>query len=222
VGEMMPDLDFQIEGAEVLKFAAAPSLLFKLRIDSFDDKPVTSITLSTQIRIVPRYRAYSDGEEQQLIEVFGESRRWAQTLNSLLWTHTVLQIPGFTGSTVVDMPVPCTYDFDVVSAKYFHALEGGEVPLEFLFSGTLFYAGDNGLQVGRIPWDKEAAFRLPVHLWHEMMEHYFPNTAWLRLRKDAFNRLYDYKSRHGHSTWEAALETLLDMAGEEVEGQWTR
>jgi len=218
----MPDLDFQIVGAEVLEYAAAPSLLFKLRIDSVGDEPISSIALSTQIRIVPRQRTYSEGEEQRLAELFGTSQRWAQTLNSVLWTHTVLQIPGFSGSAVVDMPVPCTYDFDVVNAKYFHALEGGEVPLEFLFSGTLFYAGENGLQVGRIPWDKEAAFRLPVRLWQEMMEHYFPNSAWLRLRKDAFDRLYDYKSRHGHASWEAALETLLNMAGEEVEGQWTR
>jgi len=218
----MPDLDFQIVGADVLEYAAAPSLLFKLRIDSAGTEPVSSITLATQIRIVPRQRAYSDSEEQRLVELFGESQRWAQTLNSVLWTHTMLQVPGFSDHTLVDMPVPCTYDFDVVSAKYFHALEGGEVPLEFLFSGTMFYAGENGLQVGRVPWDKETAFRLPVQLWQQMMEHYFPNSAWIRLRKDAFDRLYDYKSRHGHATWEAALETLLAMAGEEVGGQWTR
>jgi len=219
---MSPDLDFRVERAEVLEYAATPSLLFKLRIDSSGDEPVNSIALATQIRIMPRQRVYRDIEERRLVELFGEPNRWANTLNSMLWTHVVLQIPGFRGSTLVDMPVPCTYDFDVVSAKYFHALQGGEVPLEFLFSGTLFYTGPNGLQVGRIPWEKEAAFRLPVQLWHEMMEHYFPNSAWLRLRKDAFDRLYDYKSHHGHASWEAALETLLALAGEEVEEEWTR
>jgi len=37
------------------------------------------------------------------------------------------------------------------------ALDDGEVPLEFLFSGTVFYSGDDGaLQTMRISWDAEA------------------------------------------------------------------
>ena len=144
--------------------------------------------------------------------------RWKDTLRSLLWTHTVLQVPPFSGSTVVDMPVPCTYDLEVVAAKYFHALDDGEVPLEFLFSGTVFYAGEGvGLQVARISWEKEAEFRLPVRLWKEMMNHYFPNSAWIRLRKDAFDRLYDYKVRMGFPTWESAVEALLRASEHEVE-----
>ncbi len=139
-------------------------------------------------------------------------------MRSLLWTHTTLQVPPFSESTVVDMPVACTYDFEVVAAKYLHALEEGEVPLEFLFSGTVFYAGEGGwLQTARISWEKEAEFRLPVRLWKETMEHYFPNSAWIRLRKDAFDRLYDYKARRGLPTWEAAVEALLRASEQEVE-----
>jgi hypothetical protein len=136
----------------------------------------------------------------------------------LLWTHAVLQVPAFSGSTVVEMAVPCTYDLEVVAAKYFYALEDGEVPLEFLFSGTVFYAGEDGrLQVARISWEKEADFRLPVRLWKEMMERYFPNSAWIRLRRDAFDHLYDYKIRKGLPTWEAAVEALLRASEQEVE-----
>jgi len=139
-------------------------------------------------------------------------------LRSLLWTHTVLQVPAFSGSTVADMHVPCTYDLEVVAATYFYALEGGEVPLEFLFSGTVFYAGEGGrLQTARISWEKEAEFRLPVRLWQEMMNHYFPNSAWIRLRRDAFNQLYDYKVRKGLPTWESAVEALLRTSEQEVE-----
>ncbi len=216
----MPDLDFHIVGAEVHQYAATPSLLFKLRIDSRGDEELRSIMLSTQIRIVPRHRAYLPAEEQKLHELFGATERWGTTLNSLLWTHVTLQIPPFERSTVVDLSVPCTYDFDVVSAKYFNALEEGELPLEFLFSGSMFYQSPVGLQVTQIPWEKEAAFRLPVQLWQEMMAHYFPNSAWLRVRKDAFDRLYDYRMRHGLTTWEAALESLLDRADKEVESPW--
>ena len=139
-------------------------------------------------------------------------------MRSLLWTHTVLQVPRFSGSTVVDMPVTCTYDLEVAAAKYFHALEDGEVPLEFLFSGTVFYTGEDGrLQTARISWEKEAEFRMPVRLWKGMMEHYFPNSAWIRLHKDAFNQLYDYKVRRGLPTWEAAVEALLHESEQGVE-----
>ena len=214
----MPDLDFRVEDAEVLEYAAVPSLLFKLRVENLEEEPIRSVALNTQIRIAPTRRHYDAVEQERLLEVFGEPNRWGNTLRSLLWTHTILQVPPFSGSTVVDMPVTCTYDFEVVSAKYFHALENGEVPLELLFSGTVFYAGEDGrLQIARISWEKEAEFRLPVRLWKEMMEHYFPNSAWIRLRKDAFNQLYDYKIRKGFPTWEAAVEALLRASEQEVE-----
>ena len=214
----MPDLDFGVEGAEVLEFSAVPSLLFKLRIENLEEEPIRSVALNTQIRIAATQRHYGAAEQERLVELFGEPSRWKDTLRSLLWTHTVLQVPPFSGSTVVDMPVPCTYDLEVVAAKYFYALVEGEVPLEFLFSGTVFYAGEGGrLQVARISWEKEAEFRLPIRLWKEMMEHYFPNSAWIRLRKDAFDRLYDYKVRRGLPTWEAAVEALLSASEREVE-----
>ena len=214
----MPDLTFEIRGAEVLRFAAVPSLLFKLRLENLGEEPIRSVALSTQVRIAATQRHYGAAEGERLLEVFGEPHRWGSTLRSLLWAHTTLQVPPFSGSTVVDMPVTCTYDFEVVAAKYFHALEDGEVPLEFLFSGTVFYAGEGGgLQIDRISWEKEAQFRLPVRLWKETMEHYFPNSAWIRLRKDAFDDLYDYKARMGLPTWEAAVEALLRASEQEVE-----
>jgi hypothetical protein len=205
----MPDLNFHIESAGVLEFAATPSLLFKLRIENRGAETVRSITLNTQLRIKANWRPYSAGEQEKLWEVFGEKQGWAQTLQSLLWTHATTVVPVFTGSTVVDLPIPCTYDFEVVSAKYFHHLENGEVSLEFLFSGTMFYEGEAGLQAAQISWEKEAEFRLPVALWRQAMEHYFPNSAWLRLRRDTFDRLCEYKARHGLPTWEAAIEKLL-------------
>jgi len=104
----------------------------------------------------------------------------------------------------------------VAATKYFYALEEGEVPLLFLFSGTIFYAADDGaLQVAQISWDKEAPFRLPVQVWKEMIDHYYPNSAWLRLQQDVFDRLYRYKVRRGLPTWEQALESLLATRDEE-------
>jgi hypothetical protein len=214
----VPDLEFKLEGAEVADFAAVPSLVFKLRIENLEGEPVRSVALNTQIRIATTGRHYEAAEQERLLELFGVPSRWKDTLRSLLWTHIVLQVPRFSGSTVVDMPVACTYDLEVVAAKYFYALEEGEVPLEFLFSGTIFYAGEGGrLQTTRISWEKEAEFRLPVRLWKEMMDQYFPNSAWVRLRKDAFDQLYDYKIRKGLPTWEATVEALLRASEQGVE-----
>ena len=214
----MPNLDFRVEGAEVPEYAAVPSLLFKLRIENLEEEPIRSVALNTQIRIAATQRHYEAAEQERLLELFGEPHRWKDTLRSLLWTHTVLQVPRFSGSTVVDMPVTCTYDLEVVATKYFFALENGEVPLEFLFSGTVFYAAEGGrLQTARISWEKEAEFRLPVQLWKEMMERYFPNSAWIRLHRDAFDQLYDYKIRMGLPTWEATVEALLRASEQGVE-----
>jgi hypothetical protein len=214
----MPDLDFGIEGAEVLEYAAVPSLLFKLRVENLEEEPIRSVSLNTQVRIAATQRHYDTVEQQRLLEVFGAPHRWGQTLRSLLWAHTTLQVPRFSGSTVVDMPIPCTYDMEVIGSKYFHALEDGEVPLEFLFSGTVFYAAEGGrLQIARVSWEKETEFRMPVRLWKETMERYFPNSAWIRLHKDAFDQLYDYKVRMGLPTWEAAVEALLRASEQGVE-----
>jgi hypothetical protein len=150
--------------------------------------------------------------------LFGEPDRWSSTLRSMLWTHADLVIPAFTGSTIADLQIPCTFDFNVAATKYFHGVSDGEIPLILLFSGTLFYAGPEGaLQVAPIPWDKEARYRLPVQVWREMMDTYYPNSAWLSLRRDVFERVYEYKVRQGIPTWEEALTSLLSAAqGEPV------
>src|SRR5262249_35234907 len=149
--------------------------------------PVHTVVLRCQVRIEPARRRYGAAEQDKLLDLFGEPARWGQTVRSMLWTHTSVVVPSFTGSIVADLPLPCTYDFNVAAAKYFYALEAGEVPLTLLFSGTIFYEGaDGGLQVAQVPWDREAAFRLPVQVWKDTMEHYYPNSAWLGLRRDVF------------------------------------
>jgi hypothetical protein len=119
----------------------------------------------------------------------------------------------------IDLVVPCSFDFNVAATKYFHSLEDGEIPLLLQFSGNVFYAAEEGgtLQVAPISWDKETRFRLPVRVWREMMDAYYPNTAWLTLRRDVFERLYQFKVRHGIPTWEETIERVLPV--EEVVGR---
>jgi Family of unknown function (DUF6084) len=212
----MPDLNFEVVGAEVAPLAATPMLAFKLRITSTNEQErIQSIMLHCQIRLVVTRRRYSVEEQVRLLDVFGEAKRWGDTLRDLLWVHTNSIVPTFSGSTVVDLHIPCSYDFEIVSTKYFYALAEGVIPLTFLFSGSIFYTNAEGsLQVEQISWSKEASFRLPVSLWQDMLAHYYPNSTWLRLNKDVFDQLYRYKAMHGLPTWEDVCTHLLQASEE--------
>jgi hypothetical protein len=214
----MPDLNFRIEGAGPQRFAAAPHLLFRLRISEAvtgraSPTPIHAIALRCQVRIEPTRRRYQAAEEPRLLDLFGSPDRWGQTMRSMLWTHVSIVIPRFSGEVETDLPVPCSFDFSLAATRYFAALEGGELPLSFLFSGTIFYeAADGALQVGPISWEKESDYRLAASEWRRLMDAYYPNAAWLCLRKDVFDRFDHYRSRRGLPTPEAALERLLSAA----------
>ena len=207
--EALPQLGFAVESAQAVRFAAAPTIAFALALES--DKPVRSLSLNAQIRIAPTRRAYDAGDEERLVELFGVPTRWGETLRGFLWTNATLVVPQFTDRAVVEVTVPCTYDLEVAAAKYFHALRDGDVPLEFLFSGTVFFLGDGGLlRTAQITWESEARFLLPVHVWKEAIDNHFPGSAWLRVRRDVYDRLVAYKAERTLPTWEAAIEALLD------------
>jgi len=208
----MPNLSFQVESAEAVPYSAAPLLAFKLRITNTDAAQVIqSVALRCQIQIESTHRKYCPEEQAKLRDLFGEPDRWSRTLRGMLWTHTNVMVPQFKESTVVDLPVPCTFDFNVAATKYFAALAEGDVPLNLMFSGTIFYeAVAEGLQVEQISWDRETKFRLPVRVWKEMMDVYYPNSAWLCLQRDVFEKLAQYKMDRGIPTWEQALERLLN------------
>jgi hypothetical protein len=211
----MPELQFAVEGAHAVAYCAVPTLAFKLRITAADQEPVRGLVLDSQIRIEAPRRRYQASEKERLSDLFGDAERWGQTLRSLLWTHAHTNVPPFEGSVAVELPVPCTRDFDAVATKYFQGLETGVVPLVLLFSGSVFFAREGGgLQMERIPWSKEAAYELPVSVWKDVMDTYYPNTTWLSVRQDVFDRLRRYKSQRGLPSWESVLEHLLSQPEE--------
>lgn len=213
----MPELNFQIEGSEPVAHAAVPLIALKLRITNVPaDEAIHTLTLRCQVQIEPAKRRYQPQEQEKLRDLFGELERWSRTVKPLLWMNTTVAVPGFSDSLVVDLELPCTFDFNVAATKYFHALDTGEIPLCVMFCGTVFYKGtDDRLQIAQVPWDREASFRLPISVWKDMMEMHFPNTAWLCLQRDSFEQLYEYKMRHGLPTWEQAIARAL--AAEQVE-----
>ena len=207
----MSDLSFFVEGAKPVEYAAVPQLALALRIEQAEPRlQIQNIALNCQIRIEPTKRRYDAKSHEALSDLFGEPERWSQTLRSMLWLHTAATVPAFSDTITIDLPVPCSFDFNVAATKYFYGLESGEVPLCLLLSGTIFYRGADGeLQVAQIPWEKEAAFRLPVDVWRQMMDQYYPHSAWLRLDRDLFDRLAEYKRRHSIPTWDRAIAQLL-------------
>ena len=210
----MAELVFDCLDARPDRWAAVPTLLFRLRVAETSGQRVHPIALRCQLRIEPQRRRYSPEESADLLELFGEPARWGETLKPLQFTNVSLMVPGFAGSVEVDLPVPCTYDFEVAAAKYLHALDDGEVPLLLLFSGTVFAKGDGGMTVDQVPWHKEASYRMPVTVWRQLMDLYFPNSAWIRLRRDTLDALQRYKARQAMPTWDDVLVALLGRAAE--------
>jgi hypothetical protein len=213
MGAGMPDLRIEAAEAKVVPFAAIPTIGLRLEIRNLaQEEVIHSIFLRCQIQIEVTRRSYTPQQQTRLGDLFGHPERWGRTLRNLLWTQTNVVVPAFAGSsTMIDMHVPCTFDFNVASTKYFDGLDEGAIPLLLLFSGSVFYQSlEAGLQVAPISWNVEARHQLPVATWREMMSIYYPNSVWINLHRDVFERLYRYKVEHGVPTWEQALEQVLN------------
>jgi hypothetical protein len=210
----MTDLTISVLGSQPDPYAAVPTLLLRLHIEAPADQPVHAMVLKAQIRIEPQRRRYSPGEESRLVELFGEAPRWGETLRPFLWTHVTTTVAGFTGTTEIDLPVPCTYDFEVAAAKYLHSIGDGEVPIVVLFSGTVFSYRDGGLIVQPVAWHVEADHRLPISVWRATMDAFFPNSGWIRLRTETIDALTRFKADRALVSWEDTVERLLKEAGE--------
>ncbi|MFF9456365.1 DUF6084 family protein [Streptomyces flaveolus] len=209
----MTEFAFTCTGVRADPYAAGPTLVFRLRVTATPGTRVHALALRCQIRIEPARRGYGDGEARALTDLFGERSRWGSSLNPVQFAQVPVMVQGFTDEVETDVVVPCTYDMDIASSRYFHALQEGEVPLLMLFSGTAF-TGAGGFHVEPVPWDREATFRMPVKTWREMVEQHFPGSGWLRLPNDTMDALLAHRSRQALPSWQATVEELLRAAGE--------
>jgi hypothetical protein len=208
----MPDLEFHVTGVEPVRNGLAPLLRFKLRVSQTGagELEVQALILQAQIQIQAPQRRYNPGEQEKLLDIFGTPERWGQTMQNRFWTNASTTTGPFTESIETALSVPCTFDLDVLATKYFNGLDGGEVPLLFLFSGSIFYRSDEGrLQVQRISWERDCVYKMPVGVWRELMEFHYPNSAWVSLRRDVYDRLCAFRREGGLASWEEAIERLL-------------
>lgn len=208
----MPELFFSIGEVKAMPHAAVPAVVAPLRIaNGIADEKIQSISLNCLLQIQPRGRPYTSAEEARLLDLFGERHSWGTTMNPLHWMNLVLKVPPFSGSTVVDLPLPCSLDFDVAANKYFYGLDAGSIAAVSMFSGTVFYADQSApIRIWQIPWEREARFRLPVEVWKQAIDAHYPDSAWLRLPRETFDRLYRYRVSRGIPNWQQALNQLLE------------
>jgi len=205
------DLDFAVLGARPVKYAAAPMLTLDLQISETGGREVYMVALTIQLMIDPARRRYDDATRERLVELFGAPERWAVTTRSLVWSQLDVVVPAFTGSTTVPVPISCHYDLELAAAKYLRSLPDGEAPLALHFNGMIYYPDHDGrLQMVLIPWSKSIDFRMPVSVWQETIEHYYPGTAWIAVRSQTFEMLQKAKLERGLATLDACVEALLE------------
>jgi hypothetical protein len=211
----MSDLVFDCVGASADRYSAVPAMTLRLRIAETSGRRVAAIALRCQIRVEPQRRRYSAEEADRLHDLFGDTERWADTVKPIQLATLSTMVPSFTGSIDHDLPLPCTYDLEIASTKYFSALEDGVIPLLLLFSGTVFDVEDGRMAVRQVPWSKESAFPLPVPVWRETVNLHFPDSAWFRVSLDTMSALRRFKSRNALPTWDSTLAALLAGAKDE-------
>ncbi|AFM16894.1 hypothetical protein Mycch_2111 [Mycolicibacterium chubuense NBB4] len=210
----MTDLTFAVLDVAPEPYAVTPVLTARVGIAALGDEPIHAIALRCQVRIEPLRRNYSDDEAAGLLDLFGPRERWSATQNTFLWQHTTAMVPGFSGAAEVALPLECTYDFEVKAAKYLLALRDGAVPLQFLFSGTVFVRGTHGFGVEQVPWDREERHDMPVSVWRDLIAAHYPGTAWLRLSRECVDALAAYRSARGLLGFDDAISELLAAAKE--------
>jgi hypothetical protein len=206
------DYRFTVLDVVAEPYAVSPQLTARLRLEETTGQHVHAIALRCQVRIEPQRRPYEPAEQEGLLGLFGERGRWAQTLKPFQWMQCQATVQGFVGRTEVELALPCTYDLEVIGARYLHALNAGDVPLTLLFSGTVFTRGSTGFGVEHIPWSCEARYAMPVAVWRDMIESYYPNTGWVRLGSETLTTLAGYRARHGLVSWDETVQKLLAAA----------
>ncbi|MGH9086511.1 MAG: DUF6084 family protein [Acidimicrobiales bacterium] len=211
----MTELAIEVAGVRVEPHAAVPTLVWSWRVVVPEGVRVHALALRAQVRIEPGRRHYDAGEQDRLLTLFGPPGQWGASLHPFLWTHLDAMVAGFTTETVAEVPMSCTYDFEVAASQYLHGLAGGAVPLTILFNGVVFTPGESGFCAEPIAWHVEARTTLPVQLWREMMDRYFPDQGWIRLGRATIDRLRRYRTEQASATWEQAFASLLKQAGED-------
>lgn len=202
----MTALNFSVEQAHPKMHVATPTIAFVLTVTS--DEAIEALVLRAQLRIEPQWREYDGAEKTLLGELFGTPDRWQTTLRTFSWADVPVMVPGFENQTSVEICIPCTYDFDIAAAKYLNALGGGNIPVRFLFSGAIF-KNSPSFSSERVSWASECAYRLPYSVWKDAMSACYGDDALIRITRETFERLAQYRALSAASSWDEVILRLV-------------
>ncbi|MDP9228642.1 MAG: DUF6084 family protein [Actinomycetota bacterium] len=212
-----PWLKFEITGAQFLKYAAAPTLSFAVDINDESGCEIFMASLTVQIQTEPKKRSYTPEERERLTELFGDPKKWGQSAQRLQLSAEKVLLRPFTGTTSVDVEMLCNYDLELAAAKYFHAVDGGTVPMVFHWNGTVYYTdSEDKLQMVQIPWDTVSDHQLDIDVWKRMMDHYYPHRGWVPVQSETLEALRKLKTERGLMTFDDTVRYLIGEAGGEA------
>lgn len=213
-GASAPEPEFAVIGTRAMRHAAAPVLLVDLQVSENSGRQIYMIALTVQVMIEPARRSYDEPTRGRLLELFGPPEQWSVSTTNLVFAQLDVLVPAFTGSVTVPVSIPCSYDMELAATKYLHALPDGAAPMAVHFNGIVYYPAENGgLQMSLVPWSTSIDFRMPVSVWRETIDHYYPNTAWLGVRSQTLEALQREKLRRGLPTLDACVSALLEETG---------
>jgi hypothetical protein len=206
-----PQLQFEVLGARTVRHAAAPTMALDLQVSESSGRQVYMIALAIQLMIEPARRGYDERTRERLTGLFGAPERWAVTTRSLLWAQLDVLVPAFTGTTVVAVTLPCSYDLELAAAKYLYSLPGGQAPLALHFSGIVYYPDEaGGLRLVLVPWSHSIGFHMPVSVWREAVEHYYPQRGWVALHERTLEALERMRVARAVPTYDDCVRALLE------------
>jgi hypothetical protein len=206
----VPEPEFTVIGARADTAAASPTVVFSLKVKDPSEREIYTIALSTRVLVDPTGRGYDESAREGLSDLFGPPERMVGSLQSLVWARADVLAPSFTDEAIFELPVACTYDLEVSSAKYFASLRDGVAPLDFHFNGTIFYRGElDRLQLTQVPWSCTARYRMPVAVWREAVAACFARMGWVRLHEETIGRLRRRQAERGSPSLDAIVAELL-------------
>jgi hypothetical protein len=201
---------FSVLGVAPVPNALTPALRFDLHVSDPIGRAIHVLALSVAIRVDPGRRAYDDATRAALVDLFGEPERWAATTQALHWASVDVLVKGFTGATSFAVELPCGYDLEIAATKYLYSLPGGVVPLTFLFTGMVLYAGERDrLQVAQVPWSAMARWRMPVDAFRAVMATHYPAGGWVALGHETLGALAARKAQRGDHSFDDTIRGLL-------------
>ncbi len=126
-------------------------------------------------------------------------------------TIASVTVPAFTDECVIDLPVGCSYDFNLAATKYFYGLEAGEFLCCCCSAARSSFATARATcRSVRSPNTRRPATVFPVGTWRALMERYYSGTVPLSLSREVFDEVYRFKRRHALASWDDTVRLLLE------------